>query len=151
MIQVSNLKIFTDNVEEVALNQIHELLRQEAFKDSKVRIMPDVHAGKGCVVGFTGDLGEKVIPSIVGVDIGCGMFCANLGRIDIDYEKLDNYINDNIPSGGNVNEEKNADFDLTGLICYDKLKHVDFLEKSVGTLGGGNHFIEIDKDSDDNK
>ena len=148
---MSNLKIFTDNVEEVALNQIHELLRQEAFKDSKVRIMPDVHAGKGCVVGFTGDLGEKVIPSIVGVDIGCGMFCANLGRIDIDYEKLDNYINDNIPSGGNVNEEKNVDFDLTGLICYDKLKHVDFLEKSVGTLGGGNHFIEIDKDSDDNK
>ena len=67
-------------------------MEQDAFKDSKVRIMPDVHAGKGCVIGFAGDLGDKVIPSIVGGDIGCGMFCADLGPIDIDYKKLDDFI-----------------------------------------------------------
>lgn len=75
-----NLKIFTKNIEEKAINQINELLEQEAFKDCKIRIMPDVHAGKGCVIGFTGNLGEKVIPNIVGVDIGCGMLCAELGN-----------------------------------------------------------------------
>ena len=85
---MKNLKIFTNNIEDQATEQIKLLLEQEAFKNSKVRIMPDVHAGKGCVIGFTGDLGEKVIPNIVGVDIGCGMFCASLGKIDIDYKKL---------------------------------------------------------------
>lgn len=99
-----DLKIFTDNIEEKAINQIDELLNQEVFKNCKVRIMPDVHAGKGCVIGFTGNLGEKVIPSIVGVDIGCGMLCANLGKIDIDLEKLDQIIREFIPSGMNVNK-----------------------------------------------
>ena len=75
-------KIFTKNIDEEALKQINELLEQDAFKDSKVRIMPDVHAGKGCVIGFTGDLGNKVIPNIVGVDIGCGMLCIELGNVD---------------------------------------------------------------------
>ena len=148
---MKDLKIFTDNIDEIALKQIDELLEQEAFKNSKVRIMPDVHAGKGCVIGFTGDLGDKVIPNIVGVDIGCGLYCANLGKIDIDYEKLDKFINENIPSGMNVNDRIIEDFDIKQLYCYDDLKHYSWIKKSVGSLGGGNHFIEIDKDEEDNK
>ena len=107
--------------------------------------MPDVHAGKNCVIGFTGDLGEKVIPSIVGGDIGCGMLCCNIGTIDIDYQKLDDFIYQNIPSGNDVHKEKVVDFDLTQLYCYDRLRNLDLLHNSLGTLGGGNHFIEIDE------
>ena len=158
-----DLKIFTDNIEQEAIDQINTLLEQPAFTDCKVRIMPDVHAGAGCVIGFTADLGDKVIPNIVGVDIGCGMFTAELGRIDtgingktdssianyvtdIDYEKLDNVIRTCIPSGRNVHEEINYIFpELKNLRCYNKLKNIDWLERSMGTLGGGNHFIEIDE------
>ena len=148
-----NLKIFTSNIEQEAINQIDELLEQEAFKDSKVRIMPDVHAGKGCVIGFTGDLGDKVIPNIVGVDIGCGMLCVKLGNIDLDLERLDKIIREYVPSGMNVHENQRYKFlDLEQLYCYKLLKNKDnWLEKSMGTLGGGNHFIEIDVDEDDNK
>jgi len=145
---MKNLKIFTDNIEEKAIEQIDLLLEQEAFKNSKIRIMPDVHSGKGCVIGFTGDLGDKVIPNIVGVDIGCGMFCANLGKIKIDLKTLDDFINTNIPSGMKVNEIKIADFDLKKLYCYNKLKNIEWIENSIGSLGGGNHFIEIDVSDD---
>lgn len=148
---MKNLKIFTNNIEKEAIEQIDLLLEQDAFKNSKIRIMPDVHVGKGCVIGFTGDLGKKVIPNIVGVDIGCGMFCANLGKIDIDYKKLDDFIINNVPSGMNVNETKIADFDLTKLYCYDNLKNYKWIENSVGSLGGGNHFIEIDESNDGEK
>ena len=89
---MKDLKIFTNNIEDSAKAQIDLLLEQEAFKDCKVRIMPDVHAGAGCVIGFTGNLGDKVIPNIVGVDIGCGMLCANLGNVDLDLEKLEQLI-----------------------------------------------------------
>ena len=89
---MADLKIFTENIEHEALNQIYTLVKQPAFSDCKIRIMPDVHAGAGCVIGFTADLGEKVIPNIVGVDIGCGMLTTNLGNIDIDFERLDNII-----------------------------------------------------------
>ena len=147
-----NLKIFTKNIEEQAINQINELLKQETFKNSKVRIMPDVHAGKGCVIGFTGNLGEKVIPNIVGVDIGCGMLCVELGNIDLDLEKLDKIIREYVPSGMNVNDEVYEYFDISKLLCHKELKNKDnWLEKSMGTLGGGNHFIEIDVDENDNK
>ncbi len=148
---MKDLKIFTENIDDSSLEQINELLEQEAFKNSKIRIMPDVHKGKGCVIGFTGNLGDKVIPNIVGVDIGCGLYCANLGKVDIDYEKLDNFINENIPSGMNVNDEVVAEFDIKQLYCYDKLKHYNWIKKSVGSLGGGNHFIEIDRDDENNK
>ena len=84
---MADLKIFTENIEHEALNQIYTLVKQPAFSDCKIRIMPDVHAGAGCVIGFTADLGEKVIPNIVGVDIGCGMLTTNLGNIDIDFER----------------------------------------------------------------
>ena len=151
---MKNLKIFTRNIEDAALNQINELLEQDAFKDAKVRIMPDVHAGKGCVIGFTGDLGDKVIPNIVGVDIGCGMLCVELGKVDIDLEKLDKVIRDNVPSGRNVHELpiQSSNLYLDELYCKRMLNNKDnWLERSLGTLGGGNHFIEVDVDNDGNK
>ena len=145
---MSNLKIFTDNIEPEALNQIYALIKQSAFADCKVRIMPDVHAGKGCVIGFTADLGEKVIPNIVGVDIGCGMLTAEIGKIDIDFEKLDNVIRKNIPSGRTVRDYE-VDFpEMERLHCKDSLKNMSWLKCSLGTLGGGNHFIEVDEDSE---
>lgn len=147
-----DLKIFTENIEEKALEQIHTLLAQEAFKDCKVRIMPDVHAGSGCVIGFTADLGEKVIPNIVGVDIGCGMYTLMLGNIDIDFEELDGVIRQYVPSGRNVHEGRIVQFpELQQLHCYRELKDAKRLERSIGTLGGGNHFIEVDVDEEGNK
>lgn len=149
-----NLKIFTDNIDEKALQQINTLLEQDVFKNSKIRIMPDVHAGTGCVIGFTGDLGDKVIPNIVGVDIGCGMRIVELGNIELDLDKLDNMIRGYIPSGMNVHESPidGADSYINELICKDELKNKDnWLKKSLGTLGGGNHFIEIDVDDENNK
>ena len=149
---MKDLKIFTKNIEEEAIKQINELLEQEVFKNSKVRIMPDVHAGKGCVIGFTGDLGDKVIPNIVGVDIGCGMLCVGLGQADIDLKELDKVIHNYIPSGMNVNEEIYEYFDISRLLCHKELKNKDeWLEKSLCSLGGGNHFIELDIDKDNNK
>lgn len=146
---MSDLKIFTKNVEQEAVDQIELLLVQDAFKDCKVRIMPDVHAGKGCVIGFTADLGEKVIPNIVGVDIGCGMLCVSLGQTDIDFEKLDNVIRSYIPSGRDVHEGRIIRFEeLQDLKCYRELRDTKRLERSIGTLGGGNHFIEVDAAED---
>lgn len=146
---MSDLKIFTKNVEQEAVDQIELLLAQDAFKDCKVRIMPDVHAGKGCVIGFTADLGEKVIPNIVGVDIGCGMLCVSLGHADIDFEKLDNVIRSYIPSGRNVHEGRIIRFEeLQDLKCYRELRDTKRIERSIGTLGGGNHFIEVDVSED---
>ena len=159
---MKDLKIFTSNIEDKAREQIDLLLEQEPFKDCKIRIMPDVHAGAGCVIGFTGNLGDKVIPNIVGVDIGCGMLCVELGNIDINLEKLDQVIRKYVPSGMNVHQElldiiPNFSYfinenNLKKLKCYKELKNKDnWLEKSIGTLGGGNHFIEIDVDEDNNK
>lgn len=147
-----NLKIFTENIEEKAIKQIDELLGQEPFKDCKVRIMPDVHAGKGCVIGFTADLGNKVIPNIVGVDIGCGMLCVELGNIELNLEKLDNIINKYIPAGRNIREQKLIDFEkINELYCLRELKESKKFNRAIGTLGGGNHFIEVDIDDEDNK
>lgn len=150
---MKNLKIFTNDIEQEAINQINELLDQETFKDSKIRIMPDVHAGKGCVIGFTGDLGNKVIPNIVGVDIGCGMLTVELRNIDLNLEKLDKVIREYVPSGMTVHKNQKYKFlELEQLYCYKLLKNKDnWLEKSMGTLGGGNHFIEVDVDEENNK
>jgi len=148
---MSNLKIFAKTIEQGALDQINTLIAQPAFSDCKVRVMPDVHAGAGCVIGFTADLGEKVIPNVVGVDIGCGMYVACLGKIDIDFEKLDSAIRNNVPSGMNVNDTVVKGFNLKGLRSYDHMKSIDWIEKSMGSLGGGNHFIEIDSDDDGNR
>ena len=149
---MKDLKIFTDDIEQEAIDQINLLLEQEPFKDCKVRIMPDVHAGKGCVIGFTADLGDKVIPNIVGVDIGCGMLCVELGNIDLDLAKLDKVINEFVPSGREVHKEMKYKFlELEQLKCYRELKDTKRIQKSIGTLGGGNHFIEINKDDNGNK
>lgn len=153
-----DLKIFTDNIEQEAINQINTLLEQPAFADCKVRIMPDVHAGAGCVIGFTADLGDKVIPNIVGVDIGCGMLTVNIGKIDIDYDKLDATIRALVPSGRNVHDDlvpdiliEKAKELIDELHCKEDLRNISWLERSMGTLGGGNHFIEIDEGSDGSK
>ena len=149
---MSDVKIFTVNIEPEALNQVYTLVKQPAFAGCKVRIMPDVHAGAGCVIGFTADLGDKVIPNIVGVDIGCGMLTVELGNIEIDFATLDAAIRQRIPSGHNVHEGRRARFDaLQQLRCFRELKDTKRLERSIGTLGGGNHFIEIDTDTEGKK
>lgn len=149
---MKNLKIFTDNIEQEAINQIDLLLEQEPFKDCKVRIMPDVHAGKGCVIGFTADLGDKVIPNIVGVDIGCGMLCVELGKIELDLEKLDSIINEYIPAGRNIREHSLVIYaKINDLYCLRELKETYKFNRAIGSLGGGNHFIEVDVDEDGNK
>ena len=147
-----NLKIFTDNIEQEAVEQIDLLLEQKPFENCKIRIMPDVHAGKGCVIGFTADLGDKVIPNIVGVDIGCGMLCVELGNIELDLELLDKVINEFIPSGRNIREQKLIDFEkINELYCLRELKETKKFNRAIGTLGGGNHFIEVDTDDEGNK
>lgn len=149
---MKDLKIFTNNIEQEAVEQINLLLEQEPFKDCKIRIMPDVHAGKGCVIGFTADLGDKVIPNIVGVDIGCGMLCINLGKEELDLEKLDKVINENVPAGRNIREQRLINFDkINVLYCLRELKETKKFNRAIGTLGGGNHFIEVDVDEEGNK
>ena len=146
-----NLKIYTDEVDELARKQILRLLAQPAFAEAKVRIMPDVHAGKGCVIGFTADLGDKVIPNIVGVDIGCGMLTVALGKQKPDFAALDDIMHRNIPSGMYVHREAVEHFaPFEALHCREQLEHHERLLRSLGTLGGGNHFVEVDADSQGN-
>ena len=161
-----DVKIFTDNVEAAAVKQIRELLSIDVFADKKIRIMPDVHAGAGCVIGFTGDLGDKVIPNIVGVDIGCGMRVLKLGKVNkINFHAFQKHILANVPSGYDVREEKQGFNQLVGkemdiynearklvsqMHCYRELKTKDRINKSIGSLGGGNHFIELDRDKSGN-
>ena len=136
---------YTDTLEDTAYAQIESVCNEGAFKDSKIRIMPDVHAGKGCTIGTTMTIIDKVVPNMVGVDIGCGMYTVALGKVDIDLEKFDEAAHF-IPCGRNVWEGRQERFDLTALKCYRNLKDTKRLERSLGTLGGGNHFIEIDSD-----
>lgn len=145
-----DLKIYADNIEPVALNQIYTLLAQPTFLGEKVRIMPDVHAGLGCVVGFTSTMKDKVIPNIIGVDIGCGMLCVELGKVDISFPALDDFIKGHIPSGSEVRREVLGTDLINALYCKKSLRNMDRLEGSLGTLGGGNHFIEVDVDDKGN-
>lgn len=145
-------KIFTDQVDAACFAQIQGLLDLEVFQDAKVRIMPDCHAGASCVIGFTADLGDKIIPNVVGVDIGCGMLTVELGKIHMDYVKLDQVIREYIPSGREVHQGRQMRFQkLQEMYCYRQLKDTKSIERSIGTLGGGNHFIEVDSDEEDNK
>ncbi len=134
-------------IEEEAIEQIRRMCDHNFTEGSKIRIMPDVHAGKGCTIGTTMTVEGKVVPNIVGVDIGCGMYTVNLGKADIDLEKFDEAAHF-IPSGMNVWEGRQERFDLTALRCFRELKETKWLERSLGTLGGGNHFIEIDRAAD---
>ena len=137
-------------IEEEAIEQIRRMCDYDFTAGSKVRIMPDVHAGKGCTIGTTMTVIDKAVPNVVGVDIGCGMYTVNLGNIEIDFEKLDEACHF-VPSGMNVWQGRQEHFDLERLRCFRELKDSKRLERSLGTLGGGNHFIEIDKASDGTK
>ncbi len=143
-------KCFATTVEDVALEQIKAVCDTDAFSSSKLRIMPDVHTGKGCTIGTTMTITDKISPSLVGVDIGCGMYTVYLGNIDIDFEKVDEAAHF-IPCGRKVWDGRQERFDLTELRCYRYLKDSRRLERSLGTLGGGNHFIEIDVDENGGK
>ena len=134
-------------VDERAIEQIQTMCDYALTEQSRIRIMPDVHAGKGCTVGTTMTIDEKVCPNIVGVDIGCGMYTVKLTAQEIDFEKVD-AVAHAIPSGMNVWDGRQERFELAELICYRRLHDTKRLECSLGTLGGGNHFIEIDQATD---
>ena len=138
---------FAKIIEDSAREQIRRMCNYEFTKDSKIRIMPDVHAGKGCTIGTTMTVTDKAVPNIVGVDIGCGMYTVKLSDEAIDFERVDAAAH-YIPSRRNVWDSRQEKFDLTELHCYRELKETRWIEKSLGTLGGGNHFIEIDKAAD---
>ena len=137
-------------VVEEAIEQIRRMCDYAVTENSQICIMPDVHAGKGCTIGTTMTITDKVVPNVVGVDIGCGMYTVNLGKDDVDFEKLDEAAHF-IPSGREVWEGRQERFDLTDLHCYRELKDAKRLARSLGTLGGGNHFIEIDEATDGTK
>lgn len=145
-------KIFTDVVDEASIAQVTELCNQEFCKDSRIRLMPDIHAGAGCTVGTTMTIKDKVVPNLVGVDIGCGMETVMVEEKEIDLAALDKLIYERIPSGFSIRDKAhryNRDVCLAGLRC---VHHVDLAraELSLGTLGGGNHFIEADRDDEGN-
>ncbi len=148
--KVNTAICYASVIEEEAIEQIRRMCDYEFTAGSRIRIMPDVHAGKGCTIGTTMTITDKAVPNIVGVDIGCGMYTVDLGKTDIDYKKLDEAAHF-IPSGMNVWEGRQEHFDLEQLRCYRDLKDAKRLERSLGTLGGGNHFIEIDESADGEK
>ncbi len=138
---------YANIIEEEAVQQIRAMCDQDFTQGCRVRIMPDVHVGKGCTIGTTMTVKGKAVPNVVGVDIGCGMYTVCLGKQDIDLKKFDEACHF-IPSGMRAWEERQERFNLTGLSCYRSLKKTKWIEKSLGTLGGGNHFIEIDRAAD---
>lgn len=141
----TNAIVYADILDDKTKEQIKTLIDQEFMKDIKVRIMADCHAGAGCVIGTTLEIKDKIVPNLVGVDIGCGMLCIKLGKIELDFECLDKFIHNNIPAGMNVNEDiTTTNVVLEDLKCFNDLNKITYLKKSLGSLGGGNHFIEID-------
>lgn len=143
-------KVFTDAADKKSIAQITELCSQPFAKGSQIRIMPDVHAGAGCTIGTTMTITDKLVPNLVGVDIGCGMETTILKDPYIEPQKLDKLIRAEIPSGFNVRKTAHRyaeRIDLTELYCFPHI-HALRAELSIGTLGGGNHFIEVDKGSD---
>jgi tRNA-splicing ligase RtcB (3'-phosphate/5'-hydroxy nucleic acid ligase) len=149
-----DIKIFAKNVEETAVTQINGLKKHPMFLNSKIRIMPDCHAGAGCVIGFTATFDNKVVPNLIGVDIGCNIDAVNIGNKRIDFDIFDRRIRKLVPLGMNVSD--NIDVNLKEkfidtLVCKEMLKNTDHLVRSAGTLGAGNHFIEVDTDDEGNK
>ena len=144
----TNAIVYADIIDEETKAQIKVLTDQEFMKDTKVRIMADCHKGTGCVIGTTIEIKDKIVPNLVGVDIGCGMLTINLGALDIDFSGLDSFIHNNIPSGMNVNQNiTKSNVKIDELKCIKDIKRINYLKKSLGSLGGGNHFIEIDINS----
>lgn len=148
--KVNTALCYAKVVEEEAIEQIRRMCDYEFTQGCQIRIMPDVHAGKGCTIGTTMTIVDRAVPNIVGVDIGCGMYTVNLGKVIIDFARLDEAAHF-VPSGKNIWEGRQEKFDLQELRCYRSLKNTKWLERSLGTLGGGNHFIEVDEASDGTK
>lgn len=146
-------KIYASILEDEALAQINDLINSPVAKNKgkSVAVMPDCHAGKGCTIGTTMYINDKVNPNLVGVDIGCGVMLIPLGNINLDMEKVDYFFHNKMPSGLAVNSKVIEEFNLKELYCYDKLVNIDRLAKSLMSLGGGNHFCEIDIDMEGNK
>lgn len=156
MIEIKGLyntaKVFADEIKPSAKGQIETLCDQVYSKGSRIRIMPDVHAGKGCTIGTTMTIKDSVVPNMVGVDIGCGMETVKLKNKRIDLPKLDKFIRQNIPSGYEVRKlphRKSAQINTLELRCIENLRNTKRTEQSFGTLGGGNHFIEVGKSEDE--
>lgn len=147
-------KVFTDVVELQCIDQIKTLLNQSFIEDCKVRIMPDCHVGSSCVIGFTAEIKDKVIPNLVGVDIGCGVLTVPLGPVNIDYKRFDNILRETIAYGRNINKKQRVKFDeLENMYCYKEVvKHqLDKVLCAIPSTGSGNHFVEIDEDFEGNK
>lgn len=149
-------KVFANEVDSETISQITALCNQQWLEGCNIAIQADTHAGKGCTIGTTITLKDKVSPSLVGVDISCGMLVIQIPKeFKLNLEKIDNFINDNIPAGFEVNEmlqynELELNLLLTSLHCYENLKNVSRIKKACGSLGGGNHFIELNKDDENN-
>lgn len=148
--KVNTAVCYATVVEDEAIEQIRRMCDYTMSEGSQIRIMPDVHYGKGCTIGTTMTIKDKAVPNVVGVDIGCGMYTVNLGHQDIDFEKFDEVAHF-IPHGNDVWSGRQMKFELGRLECYRQLKDSKRLERSIGTLGGGNHFIEIGIASDGTK
>jgi RNA-splicing ligase RtcB len=144
----NSVKIFTDELDKQTKLQIAATARDPAYADSKIRVMPDTHAGRGCVIGMTMTLTGRVSPSLVGVDIGCGMEVVRLREREVDLPALDNFIHQRIPSGKHLHEAPlSVVTPLESLLCASVVD-MERVRRSVGTLGGGNHFIELDRDEE---
>ena len=147
---MEQVKIFASIVDDTTKKQVEELATSEAYKDSVIRVMPDCHAGKGCTIGSVIKYKNRVVPNTVGVDIGCGMLVIGLGDIDIELQKLDEVINTFIPSGFDIHETPVAECRTQWNADFPDEK-LEYIQRSIGTLGGGNHFIELDADDNGNK
>lgn len=144
----NSCKVFTDLIDASAISQLTLLMNQEFCKNSQIRIMPDVHAGAGCTIGTTMTIHDKIVPNLVGVDIGCSVTCIQIQETAFDPQKLDNVIRSCIPSGHDIHDNENRTYtDIENLRCKN---HVDLSRayRSIGTLGGGNHYIEVDTDDE---
>jgi RNA-splicing ligase RtcB len=150
--QYANAKVYTNKLEKESEDQIRNLCNQEFAEGAKIRIMPDVHSGKGCVIGLTMTITDKIVPNLVGVDLGCGISGIKIKEKRIDFARLEKIIKENIPSGFAVRKQASKlakTIALTNLRCFNVIDNERAL-KSVGTLGGGNHFLEAGRDKDSN-
>ena len=144
-------KIFSDDVDEVSISQVIQFLNQPIAEGQTIRMMPDIHAGRGCTIGTTMTITDKVVPNLVGSDIGCGMEVIYLDADEIDFARLDHIIHHKVPHGykkRTIPHHFMKDFDLTELKCYFNLEAGSEGNFALGTLGGGNHFIEINRTQD---
>ncbi len=148
---MEQLKIFARTVEDTAKAQIERMATSEAYGDCTVRIMPDCHAGAGCTIGTVIALKDRIVPNTVGVDIGCGMLVVNIGKIDVDLQRLDRVVNNEVPSGFNIHEKPVTTVALIDRLHCRAVIDTDMAQRSIGSLGGGNHFIEVDEGSDGEK